>query len=186
MNKVFTIIGIIVIAIAAFLFLRKPVAAPAIQVEETQSQTVTPAPQQETPTKPTTPAERPTYSYTNSEFKFAVALPGLVMTEKKSTDRDYKPTIFTFGVGDQTGVPADKKVSNTMAVYVWENPAEFQLLMSQKSPIATETVNGHTFDVYSITEGPRPSYRYATEVNGVLYDVGIWNRSDINKFFLID
>jgi len=186
MNKVFTIIGIIVIAIAAFLFLRKPVAAPAIQVEETQSQTVTPAPQQETPTKPTTPAERPTYSYTNAKYKFAVALPGLVVKERASSDPIYRPTVFTFGVGDQSAVAEEKRVPNTMAVYVWPNPVEFQLLMSQMSPIGTETVNGHEFSVYTVTEGPRTSYRYATDVDGVTYDVGVWNRADAQKFFLLD
>ncbi len=187
MNKVLTLTSIVILAVAAFFFLRKPVVAPAMPDAETPTGTVTPAPQEPAPTSPSEqPTVESTYSYTNNEFKFAVALPGLVMTEKKSIDRDYKPTIFTFGVGDQTEVPADKKVSNTMAVYIWHNPAEFQLLMSQKSTIATETVNGHTYDVYSITEGPRISYRYATTLNGKTYDVGIWNRTDIKKFFLLD
>lgn len=181
MNKIFTIVGIIIIAVLAFVFVhKKPAEAPA----------ETPAPvTEETPATepaPSSPSGSEAHSYTNSEFKFAVNLPGLVVTKKASTDPVYKPTIFTFGVGDQSTVAEEKRIPNTMAVYVWANPAEFQILMSQKATIGTETVNGHEFSVYIITEGERTSYRYATNQGGKTYDVGVWNRADIKKFFLLD
>lgn len=186
MNKPIIILIIVAAALVALFVLRKPDAVAPAPIDETPTSEATPAGTSSPIVNEQASAAPVTYSYTNAEFDFAVALPGLVATAKGSSDPIYKPFIFTFGAGDQSAVAEEKRIPNTMAVYVWKNPTEFQLLMSQMSPIATETVNGREFEVYAITEGPRTSYRYATTRNGVTYDVGVWNRADAKKFFLLD
>lgn len=184
-KSIIIIVVIIVAAVVVFLLKKNNVMAPTETGTEVTPETSTPVAETETsPEAPSSPT--PTYSYTNDEFNFAVVWPGLVATAKGSTDPVYKPFIFTFGPGDQSSLPEDKRVQNSMAVYVWKNPAEFQILMSQKSPLDTEIVNGHEFSVYVVSEGPRTMYRYATNQDGITYDVGVWNRSDAKRFYFID
>jgi hypothetical protein len=72
-----------------------------------------------------------------------------------------------------------------MAVYIWKNKAEFELLMINIAP-TEETINGIKFKKYVVTEGSTTIYRYATEKNGVLYDVGVSDPDIMTNFYLLD
>ncbi len=181
-KKIYIIIAVVIVILAIFFLTKNKAVAPTPDDTVVTPDTSTTTPN-ETPV-PNTPSPTPTYSYTNSEFDFAVTLPGLVVARRQSSDQLMKPIIFTFGVGDQSNVDEQKRVPNKMAVYVWKNPAEFQLLMINMTPVK-ETVNGNEFDVYTVTEAETTIYRYAIKRNGILYDVGVRNKADAKNFYLI-
>lgn len=171
------IIVIIVIIILAFFVFRKdktPEVTPTLPETPTEEIPVT-----ETPT----PDPQTGYSYTNEEFDFAVKLPGLVMMRRQSSDPIVKPTIFTFGVGDQSAVAEEERIPNTMAVYIWKNKAELDFLLYGLTP-TKETVNGREFDRYRITEGETTVYRYVVTEGDITYDVGVSDPKNASKFFL--
>ncbi len=183
MKKSSIIISVVALIIIGFLVFRK----------DKESDIATPTP--ETPTEGEAPvlenrdpekSQQPDYSYINDEFDFAVTLPGLVATRRESGDPIMKPTIFTFGVGDQSAVPEEKRVPNTMVVYVWRNKAELDLLLINIRPSGKETVNGRVFEKYVVTEGDKTIYRYVTVHNGLAYDVGVSDIRNVSKFFILD
>lgn len=134
-----------------------------------------------------TPEEKPEvvtekkYSYTNSEFNFAVDLPELVAT-RKSDAPTYITAIFTFGVGDQSNVEEQKRIPNTMVVYIWNDKTEFENMMDLGTSLPSETINNVKFDVYSFQNEDMTTYRYTTTRNGILYDIGVADRTKIQKF----
>ena len=181
MQKPIIIITVTAIIIIAFFVWKKDkVIAPASLPE-------TPASNASTTDAPTPIVNEPapkTYSYTNSEFDFAVKLPGLVATQKVEIPLSMY-AIFTFGVGDQSDVEEMKRIPNTMAVYIWSNESDFNKMTDTGTALADETVNGTTFKVYSFTLEDTTSYHYTVKKDNLIYDVGVRKKSDISKFYLI-
>ncbi len=179
MKKNIIIAIIILVVVGLFVFNKKD-----------ETEIITPAP--ETPVEETTPTtETPTvsapssnYSYTNDEFKFAVKLPGLVVTRKPEIPLSFF-AIFTFGVGDQSAIEEQKRVPNTMAVYIWSNKSDFEKMTETGMALPDETINGTTFKVFSFTNEGTTSYHYTAEKYGAMYDIGVRKKSDISKFFFI-
>lgn len=178
-------LAVIVILIAGFLILRKPVAVtPESPIQNTPTETTPESPATNTTQSQTTTPTKPDYSYTNSDFHFAVSLPGLVAT-KKPSDPNHKLDIFTFGVGDQSSVPEEKRIKNTMVVYIWHDKAEFDAMMAGGTGLDKETINGHEFTKYSFSNEDSTVYRYTIAQGADTYDVGVTDPKNISKFYLL-
>lgn len=176
-NIIITIIVLVIIGFFIFNKKDEPVVVtpvPEVPVEDTKPIVQT----------PTTPAPTSNYSYSNDEFKFAVKLPGLVATQKPTVPLSFF-AIFTFGVGDQSAIEEQKRVPNTMAVYIWSNESDFNQMTATGTALADETINGITFKVYSFTEEDTTSYHYTVKKDGAIYDIGVRKKSDISKFYFI-
>lgn len=184
MKKPIIIIVILLLAaLAMFVWDREQAIAPnpaIVNIDETIATTpeavVAPAPQDPKPVSK--------YSYTNSEFGFAVDLPGLVATRK--TDNPYfMSAVFTFGVGDQANIDEQKRIPNTMALYIWNNKAEFENMIYEAESLGKETINGKTYDVYSFTLEDSTTYHYTRTVGELIYDIGVRSKADAKKFYFI-
>ena len=188
MKNTYIAIGIVVVLVVAFLIIsKKKVEAPIETPENSVVETTVENPTNGAPTNPSSqpkPTEEKTYSYTNSEFDFAVKLPGLVATQKTETPLSLY-AIFTFGVGDQSAIEEQKRVPNTMAVYIWSNESDFNKMTESGTALADETINGTTFKVFSFTNEDATSYHYTAEKDGLIYDIGVRNKSDAAKFYFI-
>lgn len=190
MKQSIIIIIVVIAAIVALLFLKKDeVIAPTESDSPIETETTSSLPTTETlpvvTPSPSTTSGTQSYSYTNDEFGFAVKLPGLVATQKADIPY-YIDAVFTFGVGDQSNVTEEKRIPNTMAVYIWNNKPEFENMIFDAESLGKETVNGKTYDIYSFTLEDTTTYRYTTTIGDRIYDVGVRNRSDAKKFFFID
>lgn len=183
MKKYISIILVAGILVVAFLISNKNKSAPEVAQEETSE---APAPEN-SPIKnesvASAPEEKdePKYSYTNSEFNFAIDLPGLVATRKTNIPT-YVNAIFTFGVGDQTEVDEQDRIPNTMVVYIWSDKTEFENMVGSGEKLPSETIKGVKFDVYSFQNEDMKTYRYTTTRNGTIYDIGVADKTKIQKF----
>lgn len=182
-KKIYAILGIILVIILVFLFIKKPLHAPTEELNLTENvDTSTPEEQVPPVTNSTTSTPtNPTYSYKNEEFGFAMNLPGYTATQKDRTkDKDtlFHPMVFTFG---KTG----SNEPNRMAVYIWNNPSEFDLIVLGGTNEGKVTVNGKVFDKYKIVDGDKTIYRYGIKVGSVVYDVGVNDTNDISRFYLL-
>ena len=188
MKKSHMLLGVVVVLVVAFLIIsKKKVEAPIETPENSVVETTVENPTNGAPTNSssqTKPTEEKTYSYTNSEFDFAVKLPGLVATQKTETPLSLY-AIFTFGAGDQSDVEEMKRIPNTMAVYIWSNESDFNKMTESGTALADETINGTTFKVFSFTNEDATSYHYTAEKDGLIYDIGVRNKSDAAKFYFI-
>lgn len=187
MKKSSIIIVVLVVIILAFLIFRKDKGSDTITPSPETPAEETPILENETPITETpapTPAPQTSYSYTNDEFDFAVNLPGLVATRKADTP-DYVKAIFTFGVGDQSDIEEQKRIPNTMVVYIWQDQAEFAAMSATGTKLSDETVNGVNYSVTSFTNEDMTSYRYSVEKNGYIYDIGVSDRQKMKEFHFI-
>lgn len=186
MKHTYAAIGVIVVIIIVGLTLGKKDNEHKAQVpaEDIVEEVPVTKPAEETGT-PKASAPKPTYTYRNDNYNFAVALPGLVATEKTDMP-DYIDAIVTFGVGDQSNIEEQSRIPNTMAVYIWNNELDFTLMTDTGEKVGSETIRGVKYDVYSFTNEDTTIYRYTTTVGTKIYDIGVRNRSDIQKFFILD
>ncbi len=178
MKKYITIILVAGILVLAFFLSKNKTPSEEIIVDETP---VVEAPTETTPTdKPEVVTEKK-YSYTNSEFNFALDLPGLVATRRTDVP-SYVSAIFTFGVGDQSNVEEQERIPNTMVVYIWSDRTEFENMVGTGTKLPSETVKGVKFDVYTFENEGNVIYRYTTTRNGTLYDIGVSDKAKMQKF----
>ncbi len=186
MKNTYAIIGVIALVIVIGLTLGKKDTEREAQApsETVVEEAPVSNPIEEAPA-PSAPAPTPTYTYRNDAYDFAVNLPGLVATEKTDMPA-YIDAIVTFGVGDQTNVPEQNRVPNTMAVYIWNDELDFKLMVNTGEKVGSETIRGVKYDIYSFTNEDTTIYRYTTKIGAKIYDIGIRNRADIQKFFLLD
>ncbi len=185
MKKTSIIVVAVIIVILGFLVFRKDKMPEVTDtVPENEAVQETPGRDNETTTVTYTPTPQNNYSYTSDKFDFAVKLPGLVVTPKSFAPASFD-AIFTFGVGDQSNIEEEKRVPNTMAVYIWNDRAEFDLMVASGTSLGKETVNGRVYDVYSFTNEDTTSYHYTITIGNLIYDVGVRNKADAAKFFLL-
>jgi hypothetical protein len=178
MKKYITIILVAGILVLAFFISKNKTPAEEIVVEETP---VVEVPNETKPTDEIEVVAENKYSYTNSEFNFALDLPGLVATKKPNVP-SYVSAIFTFGVGDQSNIEEQKRIPNTMVVYIWSDRTEFENMVGSGTKLPSETIKGVKFDVYTFQNEDMITYRYTTTRNGILYDIGVADKSKMNKF----
>lgn len=193
MKKYIIIIILIIAALLFFLFCKDEPIGTSLTSETTDNSSVNI--ESETPastdtTNMSTPTETKTTNlaggtktapYTNNKFNFSVDFPNLVATEKTDLP-PYISTIVTFGVGDQSNVDEQSRVPNSMAVYVWNDSDEFTKMFETGIEFPKETINGQTFAVRSFTNENTTSFHYAAKFNGLTYDIGVANRTDIQRF----
>jgi hypothetical protein len=190
MKKYIPIIVLVVAIVALFLLNKKDIKTETVDQPTTTQEVGTNASSSESNTKlvetpniitlPTNPLINK-YSYTNDKFGFSVDYPNLVATERTDIP-SYVSAIIIFGVGDQSNVDEQSRVPNSMAVYIWNDATEFAKMSESATSLPQEKVNGHMFNVYSFTNEDMTSYRYSTVVNGLTYDIGVLNKSDISRF----
>lgn len=188
------IIGVAVVVLVVAFFVSKkvtPTTEEVVTSEQVASENVSTeetgvATEDKTSPEPIkNPTVTKKYSYTNTEFKFAVDLPNLVATRKPETPL-YMSAIFTFGAGDQSNIEESKRVPNSMAVYVWNDVEQFTTMMSDGTKLPSQNINGKNFDVYSFTDENMTTYHYTIKVGNDMYDIGVRNKNDITKFYLLD
>lgn len=124
------------------------------------------------------------YSYENRDFGFAVDLSGLKMTQREDLP-PYISALFLFGVGDQSEIEEQKRVPNTMGIYIWNDELEFNRMKDTGLEEKSETVNGEKFNVFSFTNEDTTSYHYTLKRGGNIYDIGVLNKKDISKFYFL-
>ncbi len=189
MKKYIPIIVAVIAVVGLFLINRKPaqtntVKQPDVSEETTNASStasVTTPTESPTTTTPSTTPPMNQYSYSNDKFGFSVDYPNLVATERTDIP-SYVSAIIIFGAGDQSSVDEQDRVPNSMAVYIWNDATEFAKMSESATSLPQEKVNGHMFNVYSFTNEDMTSYRYSTIVNGLTYDIGVLNKSDISRF----
>lgn len=187
--KNIVIIGAIVVLVLAFFVSKK--ITPGREQPVSEEVVATPSEEVIVENKgasETTTTEKPVvdnkYSYTNSEFKFAVDLPSLVATRKTDTP-EYITATFTFGAGDQSGIAEEKRIPNSMALYIWNDNSEFKKMTAEATELPGEKINGTNFEVYSFSNEGETIYHYTLEVGNKIYDVGVREKQTMNKFYML-
>ena len=188
------IIGIVAIIILGFLIWKNTsnkqpkeniLEEQTTEVDETATEEVV---SDQTPGASTTETEEAQtdseYSYENKEFGFGVKLPGLKMTQREGLP-PYISALFLFGMGDQSEIEEQKRVPNTMGVYVWNDELEFNTTKDTGVEEKSETVNGEKFNVYSFTNEGMTSYHYTIKKGDKIYDVGVLDKKNISKFYFL-
>ena len=188
------IIGIVAIIILGFLIWKNTsnkepegniLEEQTTEVDETATEEVV---SDQTPGASTTETEEAQtdseYSYENKEFGFGVKLPGLKMTQREGLP-PYISGLFLFGMGDQSEIEEQKRVPNTMGVYVWNDELEFNTTKDTGVEEKSETVNGEKFNVYSFTNEGMTSYHYTIKKGDKIYDVGVLDKKNISKFYFL-
>ncbi len=187
-------VGVVVVVLVVAFFISKKVTPTTEEVvtgeqvapESVDTQEEGMATENKTSPEPVkNPVVNKKYSYTNTEFKFAVDLPNLIATRKPETPL-YMSVIFTFGAGDQSNIEESKRVPNSMALYVWNDIEQFTKMMSDGVKLPSEKINGKNFDVYSFTDENMTTYHYTIKVGNDMYDIGVRNKNDITKFYLLN
>ncbi len=132
----------------------------------------------------TTTEPKSEYSYENKEFGFGVDLPGLKMTQRTEIPA-YISSIFIFGVGDQSEIEEQKRIPNTMALYIWNDELEFNSMKDVGIDEGAQIVNGEKFDVYSFPNEDGVSYHYTQKRGDKIYDIGVLDKKNISKFYFL-
>lgn len=125
------------------------------------------------------------YSYVNEEFSFAVNLPGTVVTNDKNQK---SPSIFTFGVGDQSKIEEQSRIPNRMVVYVYNENDYLKTNKRQElwKYLGEENINGYQYNKFSSGVENLVVYYYVPASNKFIYQIAVLNQSDINNFYLIE
>lgn len=187
--KNIVIIGAIVVLVLAFFISKK--ITPGREQPVNEEVVVSPSEEVVVENKgvsETTTTEKPVvdskYSYTSSEFKFAVDLPSLVATRKTDIP-EYITATFTFGAGDQSTIEEEKRIPNSMALYIWNDNAEFKKMTAEATELPDEKINGTNFEVYSFSNEGETIYHYTVEVGNKIYDIGVREKQIMNKFYML-
>ncbi len=124
------------------------------------------------------------YSYENKEFGFGVDLPGLEMTKREGLP-PYISALFLFGVGDQSEIEEQKRIPNTMGIYIWNDEVEFNSMKDTGVEEKSETIDGEKFEVFSFTNEDTTSYHYTVMKGNKIYDIGVLDKKNISKFYFL-